>query len=151
MMDLMIYENNMFGKLRFVFIDEDPWFVAADVCHCLGLSNSHSSISSLDKDEKCSQLLCTAGGPQRLTVISEAGLYSLILRSRRPKAKEFKRWVLHDVLPAIRKTGYYSGDEYKRAVTQKDSEEWDNLYMNALAMADAARAVLGNMLGKYRI
>ena len=150
-MDLMIYENSMFGKLRFVFIDEDPWFVAKDVCTCLGLSNSRDSVSSLDKDEKCSQLLYTAGGLQKLTVVSEAGLYSLILRSRQPKAKEFKRWVLHDVLPTIRKTGYYSGVEYKRAVTRKGSEERVCLHRNALAMAAAAHAVSGDIPGKYRV
>ncbi|AEL98200.1 anti-repressor Ant [Mycobacterium phage BigNuz] len=92
--------------LRVVMIDGDPWFVGADVLALLDLNRS--STASLDDDEKGVHTLDTPGGPQRAAIISESGLYSLILRSRKPEARAIKRWVTRDVLPAIRKTGSYS-------------------------------------------
>lgn len=86
----------------------EPWFVANDVCEALGLSNPRSSLALLDEDEKGVHSMDTPGGTQNLAIVSEAGLYSLILRSRKPEAKAFKRWVTHEVLPAIRKHGSYT-------------------------------------------
>jgi prophage antirepressor-like protein len=94
--------------VRTVVIDGEPWFVAADVCAVLGISNSRQALSYLDEDEKGVITSDTPGGPQQMAIVSEAGLYSLILRSRKSEAKVFKRWVTHEVLPAIRKTGSYS-------------------------------------------
>ncbi|ACZ29563.1 prophage antirepressor [Xylanimonas cellulosilytica DSM 15894] len=85
----------------------DPWFVAADVAAALSLGNIHSSLSLLDDDEKGLHTVETLGGAQTTSTVNEPGLYSLVLRSRKPEAKAFKRWVTHDVLPAIRKTGSY--------------------------------------------
>lgn len=85
----------------------DPWFVAADVAAVLGIVNIHSSLVGLDADEKALHSTETPGGQQHLAVVNEAGLYSLIFRSRKAEAKAFKRWVTHEVLPAIRKTGQY--------------------------------------------
>lgn len=93
--------------LRGLLIDGEPWFVAKDVTQILGLGNPRTSLALLDEDEKGIHILDTPGGKQRATIISEAGLYSLILRSRKPEAKAFKRWVMHEVLPAIRKHGGY--------------------------------------------
>lgn len=95
-------------ELRALLIDGEPWFVAADVCHQLDLSNVGQALAGLDDDEKSSITIDdgTPGNPTRATV-SEAGLYSLILRSRKPEAKAIKRWVTHTVLPSIRKTGQY--------------------------------------------
>lgn len=87
--------------------DGAPWFVANDVAAILGLSNPRSSLALLEPDEKSLHTVDTPGGEQFLAVVNEGGLYSLILRSRKPEAKTFKRWVTHDVLPAIRKTGQY--------------------------------------------
>lgn len=83
----------------------EPWFVAKDVCDVLGLSDVSMSLRGLDDDEKGASTICTLGGNQRVYVINEPGLYSLILRSRKKEAKEFKRWITHEVLPTIRKTG----------------------------------------------
>lgn len=83
----------------------DPWWVASDICEILGLSNTSEALRGLDEDEK-STLRISEGGPER-NIISEAGLYSLIIRSHKPEAKKFKRWITHEVLPAIRKTGKY--------------------------------------------
>jgi prophage antirepressor-like protein len=93
--------------VRAVEIGGDPWFVAADVCAALDLNNTSMAVSGLDDDERGVSEVDTRGGKQSVTVISESGLYSLVLRSRKPEAKQFKRWITHDVLPAIRKTGSY--------------------------------------------
>lgn len=86
----------------------EPWFVAADVCAALGLRETHKVISRLDDDEKGRNSIPTLGGRQDMSVVNEFGLYSLILTSRKAGAKKFKRWVTHEVLPAIRKTGQYT-------------------------------------------
>jgi prophage antirepressor-like protein len=93
-------------QVRTILKDGEPWFVAADVCDILGLINPTESIKALDEDEK-STLRISEGGPER-NIISEAGLYSLIIRSNKPEAKEFKRWITHEVIPSIRKTGQYT-------------------------------------------
>ena len=84
-----------------------PWFVAADVCAALGLPDTHKAVCRLDDDEKGVASIHTPGGVQSMTTVNEPGLYSLILGSRKPEAKRFKRWVTHEVLPAIRRTGHY--------------------------------------------
>jgi len=97
-----------FGKMVRIIIDKkgDPWLVASDLCLSLGLSNATESIRSLDSDEK-STLRISEGGPKR-NIINESGLYRLLSRSNKKRAKKFQRWLFHDVLPAIRKTGFYS-------------------------------------------
>ena len=75
------------------------------MCRALGLGNSSKAIMPLDDDEKGITISDTLGGKQEMTTINEPGLYSLILRSRKPEAKAFKRWITHEVIPAIRKTG----------------------------------------------
>lgn len=96
----------------------EPWFVANDVCEALGLSNPRSSLALLDEDEKGVHSMDTPGGTQNLAIVSEAGLYSLILRSRKPEAKAFKRWVTHEVLPAIRRHGVYATPDTVEAMLQ---------------------------------
>ena len=85
----------------------EPWFVAKDVCDILEISNSRDAVSKLDSDEKGVANTDTLGGAQQASIISEPGLYKLIMRSRKPEAKEFQRWVTHEVLPQIRRTGGY--------------------------------------------
>uniref|UniRef100_A8M019 Prophage antirepressor n=1 Tax=Salinispora arenicola (strain CNS-205) TaxID=391037 RepID=A8M019_SALAI len=96
--------------LRTVTVGNEPWFVAVDVCRALEIGNPRQAVSYLDDDEVRQAPVTTDDGSDRVlmtNVVSEAGLYSLILRSRKPEAKAFKRWVTHDVLPAIRATGRY--------------------------------------------
>ncbi|WP_220186853.1 BRO family protein [Pseudonocardia pini] len=93
--------------VRTVVLDGEPWFVAADVCAVLAIANPHSSVALLDDDERGLHSVETLGGPQSLATVNEPGLYSLILRSRKPEAKAFKRWITHEVLPQIRRTGQY--------------------------------------------
>ena len=86
-------------------LEGEPWFVAADVCRALGLGNSSMAVSKLDEDEKGISLIDTLGGEQKLGIVNEPGLYALVLSSRKPEAKAFKRWITHEVIPSIRKTG----------------------------------------------
>src|SRR5690606_35802145 len=99
------YDDN---PIRTVLVDGEPWFIAADVCAVLGIANVGNALARLDDDEKDSIRLAdgTPGNPNK-AIVNEPGLYSLILRSDKPEAKAFKRWVTHEVLPAIRKTGRY--------------------------------------------
>lgn len=98
------FENH---QVRTLIIENEPWFVAKDVCDVLGHSNSRAATERLDEDEKGVSKVYTPGGTQDMTVINESGLYSLVLTSNVPKAKAFKRWVTHEVIPSIRKTGVY--------------------------------------------
>lgn len=106
---IQVFENSDFGKVRVVERNGEPWFVAADVCRALDVVNSRDAVARLDTDEKNTVVLTdgTPGNPQK-TVVNEPGLYTLILGSRKPEAKAFKRWITHEVIPSIRKTGTYS-------------------------------------------
>ena len=108
MTDLQIFNNDRFGQVRIVSVDGELMFVAKDVCDCLEITKYRDAISRLDSDERGSVKLDTPGGKQDIAAINEYGLYNLVLSSRKPEAKEFKRWITHDVIPAIRKTGSYS-------------------------------------------
>lgn len=99
------YENN---EIRTILRDGEPWWVLTDVCQVLEIENSRNVAARLDEDEKNTVHL-TDGirGNPNMTIINESGLYKVILRSDKPEAKKFTRWVTHEVLPAIRKTGQY--------------------------------------------
>ena len=85
----------------------EPWFVAKDVCEVLEIERTDSALRNLDDDEKGTRKMSTLGGTQQVSIISESGLYALIMRSNKPQAKHFRKWVTSEVLPAIRKTGGY--------------------------------------------
>ena len=102
---IQVFENNDFGQIRVIERDGEPWFVAADVCNVLDLSNPTIAVSRLDEDERAKFNLGRQGDA---TIVNEPGLYTLVLGSRKPEAKAFKRWVTHEVIPTIRKTGAYS-------------------------------------------
>lgn len=103
-----VFSNDEFGTIR-ALRDEngEPWFVASDIAKALGYRDAEKMTRRLDDDEKGTRLVGTHGGEQRMTVITEAGMYSAILGSKVDGAKRFKRWVTHDVLPAIRRDGGY--------------------------------------------
>ena len=108
MNEITIFENAQFGEIRTIQLDGEPWFVAADVCRALEIKDTWNALSRLDDDEKGTASISTLGGMQEMTTVNEPGLYSLVLGSRKPEAKAFKRWITHDVIPAIRKTGVYA-------------------------------------------
>ena len=108
MNEIKIFENPEFGKIRTVKADEEVWFVAVDVCSALGIKNSCVALSRLDDDEKNTLSLNEGitGNPNK-GVVNEYGLYRLTIGSRKKEAEKFKRWIVHDVLPSIRKNGAY--------------------------------------------
>lgn len=112
MNQLQIFENKEFGKIRTVEIDNKPYFVGKDVAEILGYSDVSKAIKMhVDDDEKLTRQFVVSGQNRNMYVINESGLYSLILSSKLPTAKKFKRWVTSEVLPSIRKHGLYATDE----------------------------------------
>lgn len=105
---IQTYSNDALGVTVRTIVDEEtgePWFVAKDVCDALSIDKT--AASRLDDDEKGLRSTQTLGGSQQVLFVSEPGLYTLVLKSRKPEAKAFRRWVTHEVLPAIRRTGSY--------------------------------------------
>lgn len=104
MNEIRTFQNEEFGFIRAASIDGEPWFVAKDVCDALELTNPSVAIRSLDEDERAKFNLGRQG---ETNIISEPGFYKLVMRSRKPEAKAFQRWVTHEVLPSIRAKGGY--------------------------------------------
>lgn len=104
MNSLKVFENKEFGKVRTIMTDSEPLFIAADVCKALDIKNFTQAVSRLDTDERA---MLNIGRQGRTNVVNEYGLYNLVLASRKPEAKAFKRWITHEVIPAIRKHGGY--------------------------------------------
>lgn len=110
MNDLQIFNYNG-NKVRTIQKDGEPWWVPKDVCEVLGLSSPHKVFDRLDEDEKGRNQIPTHGGEQEMTVVNESGLYNVILRSDKPEAKPFRKWVTSEVLPSIRKNGGYIANQ----------------------------------------
>lgn len=106
MNELQIFNNEEFGEIRTITKDNETWFVASDICRSLDLSNPTMTMQRIDDDEKAKFNLGLSGG--ETNCVNEYGLYSLVLASRKREAKDFKRWITHEVLPSIRKTGSYN-------------------------------------------
>lgn len=136
---LKVFEKAEFGRVRVVECEGEPWFVAKDVCECLELTDVSKTISLLDDDEKGTNSIRTPGGEQQMLVVSEPGLYSLILRSRKPEAKAFKRWVTHEILPSIRKTGHYGAPETE-----------DEILARALVIAEGRLGMLSHAVSELQ-
>lgn len=108
--EIQIFKNNEFGQVRGILINNEPYFVGKDVAETLGYSRPSDAISvHVDKEDKLTRQITASGQGRNMTVINESGLYSLILSSKLPNAKKFKRWVTSEVLPQIRKIGGYLG------------------------------------------
>lgn len=136
MTDLQIFNNDRFGQVRIIPVDGELMFVAKDVCDCLEITKHRDAISRLDSDERGSVKLDTPGGKQDIAAINEYGLYNLVLSSRKPEAKEFKRWITHDVIPQIRKTGTYSMN------IPKSLPEALRAYANEVELHNATKAIV---------
>lgn len=127
MNDVTIFRKDEFGAVRAVTLEGEPWFVAADVCRALGLGNSSDVIKRLDEDERTLVSIEGASNGLPVNAVNEPGLYALILGSRKPEAKAFKRWITHEVIPEIRKTGGY--------IAGQETMDDDQLLANALMIA----------------
>lgn len=139
MNELKLFENKEFGKIQVINKNGEPWFVGKEVCELFGDTNYRRSISRLEDDEKGVSQIYTPGGRQNVTIVSEAGLYSLLfnmqphkakgvsqndslIEERVNKLKAFKRWITHDVIPAIRKHGgYLTNDKIEEVLTDPDT------------------------------
>lgn len=113
MNELQVFNNQEFGSVRTLTLNDEPWFVGRDVAEVLGYAKPSNAITKHvdEEDRKGAPIQGTPGGTQNMTIINESGLYSLILSSKLPSAKKFKRWVTSEVLPALRKTGQYQVKE----------------------------------------
>ncbi len=127
---ITIFENIDFGKIRTTCINGEPWFAASDVCKALEIRNPSQAISKLDDDERFTTLILNesaATGKSSLAFVNEPGLYTLILKSRKPEAHAFRRWITHSVIPEIRKYGGYMTD----SLLQQMKESPEILYQFA--------------------
>lgn len=108
-----------FGEIRSTATSGEIWFIAKDVCDILGITNSRKALTALDNDEKGVTISDTLGGKQEMATINESGLYHLIFISRKTEAQQFRKWVTHDVLPSIRKNGFYIHPSLKLTLAQQ--------------------------------
>lgn len=112
MNELQVFNNEEFGSVRTLVINEEPWFVGKDAADILAYTNTPKAIRDhVDEEDKLTERIVLSGQNREVVLINESGLYSLIFSSKMPKAKQFKRWVTSEVLPAIRKHGVYAVDE----------------------------------------
>lgn len=121
--ELTIFENSKFGKIQVIEQNGEPWFVGKEISVILGYANPRKAlIDHVDEDDKGVTKRDTLGGKQNVTIINESGLYSLVLSSKMPDAKEFKRWVTREVIPAIRKHGgYLTEEKIEEVLTDPDT------------------------------
>lgn len=122
--EITVFKNNHFGSIRTVMLNNEPYFVGKDVAEALGYAKARNAISKHvdDEDKKVAPIQGSPGGIQTMTIINESGLYSLIMSSKLPNAKQFKRWVTSEVLPAIRKTGSYGELDIQKIIGMTVSE-----------------------------
>jgi prophage antirepressor-like protein len=117
--EIKVFESVDFGKVRIIEMNGEPWFVGKDVAEILGYSNTRDALSKhVDDEDKADVAIHDGRQNRNMTVINESGLYSLILSSKLPSAKEFKHWVTAEVIPSIRKTGKYSARKEPSESTQ---------------------------------
>lgn len=137
------FQNERFGAVRVVECNGEPWFVASDVCRALGLGNSRMATDRLDDDEKADVSLTDTSSngvtqSRNMSIVNEPGLYTLVLGSRKPEAKAFKRWITHEVIPSIRKTGGYSVPQAETAADVRAKAMLLNAKSRMLAAASKA-------------
>ena len=133
MNELQIF-NYGSNPIRAIQKDGEPWFVLKDVCYVLGISKYRDTAERLDPDERGPVRVDTPGGKQEMTCISESGLYNVILRSDKPEAKPFRKWVTSEVLPTIRKTGMYLSPTIDSAMLYRVAHELEKKEQEVLAL-----------------
>ena len=144
MNNLTVFENPEFGAIRTVELDGEPWLVGKDVAEALGYTNPRKALADHVDDEDKGVTKCyTPGGDQDMTIINESGLYSLVLSSKLPTARKFRRWVTSEVLPSIRRTGGYNlPKDYPSALRALADTEEKRLAL--LAENEAQRQVIAD-------
>ena len=137
MNELQIFNSEEFGDIRTVSINDEPWFVASDICKALDISNPSVAIARLEEDERSKFNLGRQGEGN---IVNEYGLYSLVLASRKPESKKFKRWITHEVIPSIRKHGGY--------IAGQESMSDEELLAKALVVAQSKIAERDQIIAK---
>ena len=152
--ELFQYET---AQLRTVTVGGDPWFVAADVAKILEFRDAHNLVRGLDDEDRGTQKVSTPSGTQDVTIISEPGLYAAIVRSNSDRVKPFKRWLTHEVLPEIRKSGGYSlvpkslPEALRAYATEVEAHEVTKSELEQAAPAAAAWDALADTEGDYSL
>ena len=152
MNEVKIFENQEFGRMRTVTIDDEPWFVGKDVALALGYKDTKNALKAhVDvEDKKGGWRITTPYGEQQMTIINESGVYALIFGSRLPSAKKFKHWVTSEVLPSIRRTGSYGMQtENLMEAADKLLAVSENLAQAAVAISNAVES-LSQMVGRLQ-
>lgn len=150
--EIQIFENVEFSKVRTMVINDEPLFVGKDVAEALGYSDTSSAVSkNVDADEKTTLLLEQDGSnyKSKTTLINESGLYSLILSSKLPTAKKFRKWVTSEVLPSIRKTGQYSATK-SISPTTEEAVLWITFVGKELGLNDSSKLLLMKQWGERK-
>ena len=143
MNELQVFNYNS-SEVRTVMRDGEPWFCLVDVCRVLDLSSPHKVAERLDRDELTGIKVRSGGQTREMTFINESGLYSVILRSDKPEAKKFTRWVTHEVLPTIRRTGGYGS---QAAGLTKLAEQMAQTATAIVQVASAMTTVVDKLTG----
>ena len=152
--ELFQYES---AQLRTAVVDGEPWFVASDVAKILEFRDAHNLVRGIDDEDRATHKVSTPSGTQDVTIISEPGLYAAIVRSNSARVKPFKRWLTHDVLPAIRKTGGYSlvpkslPEALRAYATEVEAHEVTKAELEQAAPAAAAWDALADADGDYSL
>lgn len=160
MNNLQIFNNPEFGEIRIIEKNGETWWVAKDVCRVFGETNRNRAMQSLDEDEKGYTQIDTPGGPQKMAIINEAGLYHMLfvmqpemardvtddyVTARQAQLKAFKRWVTHEVLPNIRKTGGYAMNRYPPAVSPNGLSRLIGKYEKIMEQVGCTPAEIASM------
>lgn len=133
----MVFNFDTNNAMRSLLIESKPWFVANDICNVIGLYDTRRAIQNLDDDEKLTGKILQSGQRRKMWLVNESGLYALIMRSNKPEAKKFRKWVTSEVLPAIRKTGRYEKPEPGNVAASYIDE--------AIKVAGSMRALAGRI------
>ena len=139
---IQTFQHSDFGSIRTITINDEPWFVGKDVAQALGYGDTDQALRKhVDAEDKLTRQIDGSGQGRNMTLINESGLYSLILSSKLPTAKQFKRWVTSEVLPAIRKNGYYSfAKDDKEQTIIRDRESRSRIAELWLALSDKVKS-----------
>lgn len=150
MNNLQIFNNPEFGEIRTIQKDGEPWFVGKDVAAALGYKDTVNALKSkVDDEDKGGWQITTPSGPQEMTIINESGLYCLIFSSKLEKAKRFKSWVTHEVLPSIRKTGGYIQNQYSPDVSPNGLSRLIGKYEKRMEQMNCSPAEILSMMQHF--
>ncbi|HFI0051307.1 TPA: BRO family protein [Streptococcus suis] len=151
-MELQIFKNEQFGQVQLVEINNEPWFVGKEIAEILAYKEPNKAIARhVDDEDRTKHPILTNGGIQETYIINESGLYSLILKSKLPQAKQFKRWVTSEVLPSIRKHGAYLTDQMAFNITHDKQALADLLLMAGNQLKEKEAIIHGLEAEKSRL